>query len=159
LVALVQLELLRAGQHTFPSTDPMARALRSALAPDETIVLFGFTPSLLWKLERATPFHFVDSAIMYASAGRDSAFRRDIVADWRRALERSDVRFFLVERNWGSALLGGMRSEAMVAEQFPEPVLRELGYERTTRFEEFGRWDAYERRHPGMGAASTGRNP
>jgi hypothetical protein len=144
LAAGVQPLFNQASKQTFPSTDHMARALRESLRPNETIVLFGITPSLLWKLERKTPFPYVDSAILYGGAGRDTAFQRQILLDWRRALERPNVRFFLVERDWGSILTGGILSEEIVARHFPEPVLRELGFERTTRFQD-DRWDSYER--------------
>jgi hypothetical protein len=143
--ASVQPFVRHASKEMFPSTEPMARELEAALGPSETIVLFGFTPSLLWRLERTTPFPYVDSAIMYAGAGNDTPFQHRILSDWRRALEHRDVRFFLVERDESSALSTGIPSKTIAARQFPETALAELGFTQTTRFRESARWDVYER--------------
>lgn len=121
----------------------MADSLRANLGPSESVVLFGFQPSILRKLERPTPFAFVDSWIMYACAG-DTAFRREILADWNRALLDPQVRFFLVHRSL-QLMTGGEISELIVAEHFPESRLAELGFARTGRIAGAGGYDVYER--------------
>jgi hypothetical protein len=118
----------------------IAEQLAGAMAPSDTVVIFGFAPSILCALERHTPLPFVDSWILYSGAPEGSGFRRDFVRRWERALADPSVRFFLVES--GLRLYTGLRfdpardelSDAIVREHFPPARLEALGFSPTPAF-------------------------
>jgi hypothetical protein len=123
------------------SRNPLADKLAEAMAPHETVVVFGFAPSLLWTLQRPTPLPFVDSWIMYAGAPEGSAFRQEFMRRWERALADPNVRFFVVQP--GLELPPGLRfdpnrperSEVVVRERFPDARLQDLGFALTQAFD------------------------
>jgi hypothetical protein len=123
-----------------PSRLRFARQIAAALGPGETIVLFGFAPSVLYALERPTPLPFVDSWIMWAGAPEGSGFRAEMRRRWERALADPSVRFFVVEP--GLRLPDGQRfvpgrdelSEGVVAQHFPPKRLEALGFRLTHAF-------------------------
>jgi hypothetical protein len=125
-------ELVTAGE--ISARNAFADQLASALAPGETIVLFGFKPSILCALERPTPMPFVDSWIMYAGAPEGSVFREEFMRRWEEAMADPSVRFFIVQP--GLQLFPGQRfdpnrpelSDAVVRERFPAERLKALGF-------------------------------
>jgi hypothetical protein len=76
----------------------LARQLSALLPPGKTVVLFGFSPSLLSELGRPTPFPFVNGYTMCAASPPGSWPRMEILGSLARALSDPSVQYAIVGR-------------------------------------------------------------
>ncbi len=132
------------GPHSFALSDN----LRSTLLPEEQVVIFGFVPTMLMKLERVTPMPFVDSWMMYVGTAQKPQFLNPYLSLWTRALENPHVRFYIVQRGVRHATERNSLSENISARYFPESRLRELGFTRSTSLGFLPNFIVYERLAP-----------
>ena len=153
LIPILLVTILAMAGNGFSHQEPFltsgttfGRELGKVLPSSETIVLFGFSPTLLSGLERRTPFPFIDSWVMYCCSYDNERFRKTIIASLRESVMSSSVKYLIIEKNRHLQLRGFSKSpDTIIEEEIGIDWINAQGFFRSSTYH-YPTFDVYERR-------------